>query len=396
MIDSTTPDRRLRILFWPSWYPGEDRKTPMSGIFVAEHARAAARLNDVVVLYGYRPYPPLKQRWRITDLPEQGVRTIRVRSSRLPIRRTTRMLKDCLLLRQFFHLWCEGFQPDIIHVHLFLSGGVPVILGKLLGIPVVVTEHWSALCLGTLSVERQRLVRFVYGQADVVLPVSTALRSCIERLGVQTEFHVVYNVADSSIFYPSSSSETSRKRNRILTVAGLVPIKGIPYVLEAVNRLHGGGREVYLDLVGDGPQRAKYEAMTRALNIADLVTFHGLQPKKTVADFMRRADVLVSASEFETFSCVVAEALSCGLPVVGTAVGAIPELVPDFGGRVVPPHDPVALAEAIGEVLDHPERHQPGAIAAYAHERFGEAAIARQLDSIYREVVARRRRKWLK
>jgi glycosyltransferase involved in cell wall biosynthesis len=321
---------------------------------------------------------------------EQGVRTIRVRSGRLPIPRTMRVLKYSLLLRQFFRLWREGFRPDVIHVHVFSSGAVPAILGKLLGIPVVVTEHWSALCLGTLSAARQRLAHFVYEQADVVLPVSTVLQNCIERLGVQAEFHVVYNVADSNIFYPSNSCDTTRKRNRILTVAGMVPIKGIPYVLEAIKCLHDGGRQAYVDLVGDGPQRAEYEAISRRLGITGLVAFHGSKPKETVADFMRRADVLVLASEFETFSCVVAEALSCGLPVVGTAVGGILELLPDFAGRVVSPHDSVALAEAIAEVLDHPERYPPEAIAAYAHERFSEAAIARQLDGIYREVIAKR------
>lgn len=126
---------------------------------------------------------------------------------------------------------------------------------------------------------------------------------------------------------------------------------------------------------------------------------HPRVPAETVAQWLRAADAYVHVSRADTFPSVVLEALACGVPVVATALGGIPEQVRPLGGHaeptglLVPPRDPVALAEALQRVLcDTNLRQRLGeAAAADARERF---AIERQVDAyfeLYDEVVDDRR-----
>jgi glycosyltransferase involved in cell wall biosynthesis len=141
-----------------------------------------------------------------------------------------------------------------------------------------------------------------------------------------------------------------------------------------------------LDIVGDGPARAQYERQAEELGIASRVLFHGIRDKKEVATFMQRADLFVLASAWENLPCVVIEALACGLPVVATAVGGIPELVCSRDGRLVPPGDPGALASALAEVLAARDRFDSSDIARRA-QRFAPDRIGEAIDAVYQEIV---------
>ncbi len=116
--------------------------------------------------------------------------------------------------------------------------------------------------------------------------------------------------------------------------------------------------------------------------------FLGVLPKPVLADRMRAADLFVLASRFENNPCVVMEAMASGLPVVGTRVGGIPELVDTAAGVLVEPNDPQAIADGVDNALaldfDRP------AIAQAAKERYGRERIASELADVYEDVVGRR------
>ncbi|MGB9880934.1 MAG: glycosyltransferase, partial [Anaerolineae bacterium] len=174
----------------------------------------------------------------------------------------------------------------------------------------------------------------------------------------------------------------------LLTVALLHPKKGIPHLLEALAILRAKRSDFLLDIVGDGPHRAEYEELARRLGLQDLVRFHGLKTKPEVAEFMRRADLFVLPSEWENLPCVIIEAMASGLPVVATSVGGIPEMVNDEVGRLVPPKDAGALAEAVTDVLACSGRYEAHRLAFYARERFSYKAVGRTLSEVYQTVQA--------
>ncbi len=138
---------------------------------------------------------------------------------------------------------------------------------------------------------------------------------------------------------------------RLLFVGLLDEVKGVQVLLRAFARVHAAHPGARLDIVGDGPRRGEYEALASELGVAAAVRFHGALTRDAIAPMMREADLLVLPSRTETFGIVVVEALACGLPVVATRVGALPELVDSAAGVLVDPADPVALADGIAAAL---------------------------------------------
>ncbi len=112
--------------------------------------------------------------------------------------------------------------------------------------------------------------------------------------------------------------------------------------------------EVRLAIAGDGPDRARLEALTRELGLRHVVTFEGWSPDPLAR--LRAADVLINSTRIESFGRTNVEAASVGTPVIASRVMGCEESVGDgVSGVLVPPGDPAALARAIARVLDHPD-----------------------------------------
>lgn len=377
---------RLKVMHFAGWYP--TKRNPVSGIFVREHVKATALYNDVVVLHSEGIEKGIRGLYRVEDNVEDGIRTIRVWHRKSPFPKTT----------YFFYLWSvfcvfrkllkEGFKPDILHAHVYSAGVPAVLIGRIYGIPVVVTEHFSGFPRGLVRGVEKIKAKFAFEHADVVCPVSEDLRNHIKRLGIKARFQVIPNVVNTSFFFPLEDNITmGNSKKRLLLVALLVPIKGVPYLLEALAILREKCDDFVLDIVGDGPNRSEYEELTRKLGLQDVVRFHGLKSKQEVADFMRQADIFVLPSEWENLPCVIIEAMASGLPVVATNVGGIPEMVSDEVGILVQPGDARDLAEALGHILEHLDQYQSGKIAGQAKQRFSYTAVSQMLVNLYEELV---------
>ena len=148
---------------------------------------------------------------------------------------------------------------------------------------------------------------------------------------------------------------------RLVVAANLVEVKGHVYLLRALARLRSDV-PVRLDVVGDGPLRAHLEQTTTTLGIRELVTFDGAVSHE---DFLRRLrdgawdvcvlpSIVTSSGEQEGIPVSLLEAMSAAVPVVATSTGAIPELLDDGAGVLVPPEDPEALREALTRLAGDP------------------------------------------
>ncbi|MCX5998703.1 MAG: glycosyltransferase [Chloroflexi bacterium] len=421
---------RMKILFLPAWYPSE--ANPVEAVFIREHARAAALHNDIVVLYACGDDTlPARKRCSITDGVEDGIRTVRVKfgeywpiTVRLKwlmlgtssanakqrsnsgesagfISAVKRLLTfDGVVVGEARYYWNvfvafrrmvkQGWRPDVIHAHVFTAGVPAVILGRLYRIPVVVTEHWSAISLRKLTFSQRFKARFAMNRAQSVLPVSKALQEAIEAYGIRNHFHVVPNAVDGGLFFVGAHAEklSNTGKKNILLVTRLVPQKGVPYLLEALGQIRQKRDDFLLHVVGDGPDKAEYEGQSGRLGLTDVVTFHGAEPKPVVAQFMRDCDFFVQSSPQETFGVVYVEAMACGKPVIACDIPGPNEFINDDVGILVPPRDVNALAKTIDFMLDHYQGYSAEKIARYARERFGYEAVGWMLDEVYREVCA--------
>ena len=338
--------------------------------------------------------------WRLEEEadPEktQGVRTYRILHRQIRVPGVSYALSLGAVFAGARRIASRGFRPEIIHAHVHSSGVAALLLGRLFGVPVLLSEHSTAFARRALSTREAWKARYVFRSADAVLPVSDHLRQSIQSLGLRRQFRVVPNVVDTALFRVTEGlrpSQAPSAAKRILFVGGLDPKhrKGIPFLLEALAKLSGRRRDWHLDIVGNGPARDAYVRRAGELGLSENITFHGQLPKPEVAEKMRQAAFLVLPSSWETFSVVCAEALCSGIPVLSTRCGGPEEFVTPEYGSLVPVGDPEALCTGLNEMLDGLERFDPRVLSAYALRRFGPDVVGKQLYDIYQDCLSDRK-----
>ncbi|HVM45918.1 MAG TPA: glycosyltransferase, partial [Candidatus Thermoplasmatota archaeon] len=169
--------------------------------------------------------------------------------------------------------------------------------------------------------------------------------------------------------------------------------KGLPVLMEAVRILRDEGREdVRLVVAADGEMEAEYMALAQRLGIRDVVIHAKGVPRDEVALYFAGADVFALPSTWlEAFGLVLAEAMACGTPVVGSRIGGIPYVIGE-AGQLVAPGDAPALARALAAVLDDPElaRELGKRGRARVEEMFRWDNTARIAHEAYERALARR------
>ena len=250
---------------------------------------------------------------------------------------------------------------------------------------MIITEHSTAFPRRILGKFGILTARFAMNKARIILPVSQNLKESIESYGIRNRFQIVPNVVNTEIFYPSLNKNKSDKK-RILLVALLSPVKGIPYLLQALAQLKEKREDFVLNIVGDGPNRQEYEELSEKLALAGIVNFHGLKGKQEVAEYMRQCDFFVQPSLFETFGVTYIESMACGKPIVATQLPVLQEKISKKRGILVPPKDSNALAEAIYYMLDDYQNYSSVHITKYVEDNFSYAVVGKELDGIYRKL----------
>jgi glycosyltransferase involved in cell wall biosynthesis len=199
------------------------------------------------------------------------------------------------------------------------------------------------------------LTRWIWRRAARVVAVCESLGRQAQQTLPGLEYSVIQNGVDLGRFRPRANGRGApNQRIRCLAVSRLVERKGLDDLIRAFAALERGRYE--LEIVGGGADEQSLRAMVADLGLEDLVHFAGPLDRVRTAARYREADIFTLASWEEAFGNAFAEALASGLPVVGTNVGGIPELV-EHGrnGVLVPPRDPETLAEAIRFLGERPE-----------------------------------------
>lgn len=227
-------------------------------------------------------------------------------------------------------------------------------LARRLCIPYVVKVHGSDLNVHALQTLVRPQVRGALRAAGAVVAVSQALADKAVMLGADpAHVHVLYNGVDPTLFAPDSRDKARwllkllPDSPLVLYVGNLKASKGCLDLLEAFPALlaaHPNARLVY---VGEGASEGPILERAKALGCAERVLLAGAVPHHALADWFQAADLLCLPSHNEGVPNVVLEAMACGIPVVATQVGGIPEVLPPHAGILVPPHDRAALAAAL-------------------------------------------------
>jgi glycosyltransferase involved in cell wall biosynthesis len=287
---------------------------------------------------------------------------------------------------------------DLVHVFFSLPTGAMLPFLSLGDTPVIVSLRGSDVpgydpyqrTLERVHQVLRPLTRWIWRRANRVVAVCESLGRLALRTDPDLSYSVIPNGVDLTRFRPSTRARSRHRKIRCLVVARLVERKGIADLIQAIASLERGRFE--LEIVGSGPDEQKLRELARILGVSNEVVFAGSVDRADIAGRYRDADIFTLASWEEAFGNVFAEALASGLPIVGSSVGGIPELV-EHGknGFLVPPREPRALAAAIRHLADHPElRAEIGRRnRAQAESNLSWARVTTRYLSVYNGVLRR-------
>ena len=244
--------------------------------------------------------------------------------------------------------WMKKLDADV----LYSSWGFPdavaaSIINKWLKLPLFVKVHGTDINENTLFSPRRKLIKKWLSKANTIFCASNALADSLEKTGVdKSRLLVNYNGVNRDIFYPSP---TTNKQN-IIFVGSLIATKGINELVSAFEGIQADFPDATLEIVGEGPLKQSIEnlANERKLNI----NLHGSIALNLVAEKVRSSTLLVLPSYREGVPNVVLEAFACGIPVVATNVGGIPEVVTENVGILVDSQNTEQLKEAVKNALN--------------------------------------------
>ena len=378
-LGETTNNKRLRVALLSY---RADPHCGGQGVYVRYLSDALAAEGHRVEVIAGPPYPELGPGVALTKVP-----SLDLYRADDPFRRPTRHEFLTAVDALEFGLMCTASFPepltfslraasllrarrdefDVVHDNQSLGYGLLAV--RAAGLPVVGTVHHPVavdreLELAHAGPKRRLALRRWYSfcrmqarvarRLDRIVAVSRSARDDV--LGYfrvdPSSVSVVHNGVDSELFRPLP--EVSKFRGRLVTTASAdVPLKGLVYLIEAVAKLRTE-REVSLVVIGKQSAKSKARAAIERYGLEDAVTFESRVDRLRLVELYARSEVAVVPSLYEGFSLPAVEAMSCGVPVVGTRVGAIPEILGAKGeaGMLAPPGDVESLVAALRQLLD--------------------------------------------
>lgn len=397
------------------------RSNPYSGgqgIYLKFLSKALVDLGHRVDVISGEPYPELDERVRLIKLP--GLNLFEAENHVTALR--PRHLLSYTDFIEWWSMLTGGFaEPytfgrrlvqyfkrhkpdyDIVHDNQSLCYGTLQL--QKMGIPLLTTIHHpitSDLRIALQSAENWKmrlLIRrwhsFLRMQKKVVRRLENLVTvSQASRFDIATDFAVredklkiVHNGIDTEAFRPLPNIE--RDRYTVMATASAdAPLKGLDYLIRAIAELAGEMPELKLTVLGKLKKDGDTEKLIKRLNVGDRITFHSGLSTEEVTELYAHATCAVVPSIYEGFGLPAGEAMACGVPVISTDGGALPEVVGD-AGIIVPTRDASALASAIRVMLDDENLREKLAERGRQRilEKFSWTVAAKEMEKLYRRII---------
>jgi len=363
----------MKILTFTTLYP--NRMQPLLGVFIRERIRHMSNLCEVRVVAPVILPPPkegwiddTKKCWRnILSIPREekqsGLVVYHPRIFHFP--------KIGVYFSGFYYFLYTYFTIlrikkeyafDIIDAHwAYPDGLAAVIVGKMLGIPVVISCRGSDVNLYLDLPVLKSLVSFALKQCSGIIAVSESLKDKVQSIGINKEkIEVIANGVDVNSFYNMPTEDIRRKlgvslnNKTILSIGHLIERKGFHHIIDAMDILVNkqGVEDLSLIIVGEGVYRTELEKKIKNYSLSNHVDLVGAKNFNEIPMWHNVADVFCLASSREGWPNVLFESLACGNPVVATDVWGNPEVITsDDYGILVKNQTGAGLAEALDKAL---------------------------------------------
>lgn len=287
---------------------------------------------------------------------------------------------------------------DVLHVHYAIPHATSAYLAKQIlnsrasDIPVITTLHGTDITLIGSDPSYKQVVDFSINQSDGVTAVSEYLKNETYRLfDITKEIRVIPNFIDLDRFKKSKKEHFKKaicpNGEKVIThVSNFREVKRVPDVVAVFNQVLKNGVDAKLLLVGDGPDRQRTEQKCRELDICDYVRFLGKQEQ--VEEVLSISDLFLIPSGSETFGLAALEGMSCGVPVISSNIGGLPEVnIHGETGYICELGDIECMGRCATDILKDQALHKKMSVAARKRaELFEMDKIVTIYEEYYEEV----------
>ena len=286
---------------------------------------------------------------------------------------------------------------DLLHVHYAIPHSVSAYLAKQMllprRLPIVTTLHGTDITLVGNDRSYLPITKFSIEKSDGVTAVSVYLRDLTyKEFDVKRPIEMIPNFVNCDVFHRAGDGDLKKKyapkdQKILVHVSNFRPVKRVTDVIEIFDRVRKRVPS-HLLMIGDGPERASAEWLTRNKGLGCQVFFLGKQD--SIAEFLSVSDLLFLPSETESFGLVALEAMACEVPVIASRVGGIPEVVRDgLDGYLAETRDVDTMAARAVELLSDAKRHQTMGQNARqnAQDNFCAPKIIAQYEVYYHKVI---------
>ncbi|HSB93684.1 MAG TPA: glycosyltransferase [Flavitalea sp.] len=373
----------MRKIVWIcSIYPTSH--DPFLGDFIKRHFEAASMHCDITVVHVCSNYNA--SAFEQSESPDLKVHLINV-----PQQVSANYLQRQYHFINAYMSWFANYikangKPELVHVHNSVHGAfIGWLVKKRYGIPYLLTEHSSvflpesALWKKSSTVLRLTTKSGISG-ASGLSTVSDALSAGMKKLVHRPASAIIPNAIDTSLFY---YEPVSHRPAHFIHNTGPEHIKNTFRVLKAISMIKDQLRKEGFKLIVFGIYRADIDSKAASLEISDMVEQKGEVPQSLLAGHMRRAAALIQHSSYETFGCIVAEALAAGCPVIASEIPAMSELI-NVNNGICSQLDAISLSKALKTMARTYLQYNREEIAEQTKRRFSYAAVGEQFNQWYK------------
>lgn len=380
----------MKILIIPSWYPYP--QNPLAGKFFIDQARALARHTEhdyYLLNFGQNEYQlGLKQPGQIpakllsflsaSSQAEQLAE--RLRELSIPHLSWSNYISKGNLDRLFLP---QDFKVDLIYALVsYPAGYLAMRLARQMKVPYLIAEHSGPFPFPQF-LKRGRLSPLILEplqRASKVVAISSFLQSQIlEYTGIKAD--IIPNMVDTDFFVPPEHKSPGTSL-RLFSMSAFTKAKGALELLEALHIL--ARRNLDFEMVWAGEGALRKQIMNKAARLA--VRFPGaLEPVQALREY-QSCDLYVMSSRIESFSMVLIEAMSCGVPAVATSCGGPGDIITAETGILCEPQNAGALARAILDYRSRMAEFDPVQIRSHCVKLYSEKVVCAQLNDIFASI----------
>jgi glycosyltransferase involved in cell wall biosynthesis len=290
--------------------------------------------------------------------------------------------------KQFFSKWItQNGRPFAVHVHVpYKAGLIALWLKKRYNLNYYVTEHWAGYDKSNADNFFSRPASFryitkkIFSNSKNAICVSEDLAFKLSSIVPAIQTIVIPNTVNEKLFYfERNSQQTFRFIHHISAWKGQKNTEGL---IKVLSEFHDKRQD--WECIMYGPVQPNLAELVTTLGLANHIKFTGEISYEKVGEIVRSASAFITFSNYENQPCSILEALCCGVPVIATKVGGIPEIINPQNGILIEPKNELQLLHAIEKIMKEYNNYNREAVAEDSKNKFSFYTVGKQLSLLYR------------